>query len=147
MVKRTDVYGKETYGIVALIISFIFIWTFVIAGINITFDLVEPNVMINLICIGCSLALVLMSYFIRTKETVYWITSYSYKDAFMMTDEKRSRISLLFYKIMGGTNVLLVLYLTISIFIGFGILIDFIIYFTGILISSIYVVVKLKSIE
>ncbi len=115
--KNITGYEKETYGIVAIIIAFIFIWVFVIAGLNITFEIMKPAIMLDIIFIGTSLALVLMAYFIKSKGTIYWITSYTYKDAIKMTDEKRKRISTIFYHYMGGTNIIIILYLVVSMFL------------------------------
>ena len=58
------------------------------------------------------------------KKRVYWITSYSYKQACQMSSAERKQIGLKMLRVFGFSFGLLFIYLLISVFFRINIMVD-----------------------
>ena len=132
-------YETKTYG--ALIVLFCFMVFSIIFGAEFLGQYFSKDAVNKLVCIDICIVFIIIAYIIKTKERIYWITSFSYEEAKNMEPEKRRIISKTFWDVFGRNMMVLILYMIAGLVIGTPFILDIIVFVVGVLFAAIRIMV------
>lgn len=129
-------YEAKTY--ITFIILFCFMMLFILFSVAVLSKHYSEHIVVKLIYLDICIVMFIISYIIKKKERIYWITSYTYNDAKNMEPEKRKIISNRFFSVFGKTMGILIIYLIIGLAINTSFILDTVIFVIGVLYAVIF---------
>ncbi len=135
-------YDAQTLGgFIAIFILFI---GSILFGISQVGDISNATIIYRIMYIDSALLLILMALIIRAKDSIHWISSYSYEDVKKMSPKKKKMISTSLLVTFGSSMTALIVYMIIAMFLGTSMFLDMMV-FTVLILVAVFWMLSAQS--